>query len=147
MADDDDESMGDFSAGPINARILAREMAEDEENEAMEEWEALGEAGQKAHVEAEAALLAEHAQALAAHESAAPPTATSFKVALHDPALVQRLLRLPADGFRAVEWHGPYGPVTQQACVRKADLRYDVKDSALKLKCELQYLRGNEVDE
>lgn len=112
-----------------------------------EEWEALGEAGQKAHVEAEAALLAEHAQALAAHESAAPPTATSFKVALHDPALVQRLLRLPADGFRAVEWHGPYGPVTQQACVRKADLRYDVKDSALKLKCELQYLRGNEVDE
>ena len=42
MADDDDESMGDFSAGPINARIMAREMAEDEENEAMEEWEALG---------------------------------------------------------------------------------------------------------
>lgn len=108
------------------------------------EWEALGAAGQKGFVEAEQAALAEHASALAAHESAAPPTATSFKVALHDASLVQRLLRLPANGFRAVEWHGPYGPVTEAATVRKANLRYDVKDSALKLKCELQYLRDDE---
>ena len=51
-------------------------------------------------------LQREYEQALAAHESLAPPTSTSFKIALHDPALVQRLLRLPAHGFKAVEWHG-----------------------------------------
>ena len=35
---------------------------------------------------------------------------TLTKVALHEPALVQRLLRLPSHGFRVVEWHGPYPP-------------------------------------
>ena len=85
---------------------------------------------------------ARYEQALAAHESLAPPTATSFKVALHEPALVQRLLRLPAHGFRAVEWHGPYGPVTELACVDSASLRYDVKDSPLKLKCAISYVKA-----
>ena len=40
MADDDESFDGPIE--PINARIMAREMAQDEENEAMEEWEALG---------------------------------------------------------------------------------------------------------
>jgi len=107
-----------------------------------DEWDSMGEAAQSEFVEVEAQLQREYEQALAAHESLAPPTSTSFKVALHDPALVQRLLRLPAHGFRAVEWHGPYGPVAELACVESASLRYDVKDSVLKLKCEIAYVKA-----
>jgi len=107
-----------------------------------DEWDAMGEAAQREFVEVEAQLQREYEQALAAHESLAPPTSTSFKIALHDPALVQRLLRLPAHGFKAVEWHGPYGPVAELACVESASLRYDVKDSALKLKCEIAYVKS-----
>ena len=59
-------------------------------------------------------------QALAAHESLAPPTSTSFKIALHDPALVQRLLRLPAHGFKAVEWHGSMVKVAPRQCPSSA---------------------------
>ena len=111
------------------------------------EWAALRKAGQREFVAAEAQLLADHELAIAAHESLAPPTSTSFKVSLHDPALVQRLLRLPAAGFRAVEWHGPYGPVSELASVQSASLRYDVKDSALKLKCELCYVKQYQQDD
>ena len=107
-----------------------------------DEWDAMSEAAQSEFVQIEAQMMREYEQALAAHESLAPPTATSFKVALHEPALVQRLLRLPAHGFRAVEWHGPYGPVTELACVDSASLRYDVKDSTLKLKCAISYVKA-----
>ena len=107
-----------------------------------DEWDAMSEAAQSEFVQIEAQMMREYEQALAAHESLAPPTATSFRVALHEPALVQRLLRLPAHGFRAVEWHGPYGPVTELACVDSASLRYDVKDSTLKLKCAISYVKA-----
>ena len=35
-----------------------------------------------------------------------------------------------------------YGPVAELACVESASLRYDVKDSALKLKCEIAYVKA-----
>ena len=71
-------------------------------------------------------------------------TAASLAVTLNDPTLVQRLLWLPSGGFAlcSAEAQGAHAPagVTQLACVRKADMRYDYKDAVLRLRCELAYI-------